>query len=108
MRKRLPARIPLDQLECQVIKGGPHLVNHFSDQNTNFSGRRSRNVQLLFALRLQDDFVRLTSSIDGDVSLYSAEVFTSPDELKFRRFNATDHYDKEYRQGPWLVTYIIA
>jgi hypothetical protein len=35
-------------------------------------------------------------------------VFRGPDELKFRRFNASDHDDKEYRQGPWLVTYIIA
>jgi len=101
MRKRLPTRIPLDQLECQVIKGGPHLVNHFSDQNTNFSGRRFRNVQLLFALRLQDDFVRLTSGINSDATLYSSEVFRSPDELKFRRFNASDHYDKEYYHRMW-------
>jgi hypothetical protein len=35
-------------------------------------------------------------------------VFTSPDELKFRRFDATDHENKEYRDGPWLVKYIIA
>ncbi len=107
-RKRLTAPVPLDKLECDVIKGGAHLVNHLSDQDTNFSGRSFRNIQLSFALRLDGDFVRLTSGINGDAALYGAEVFCSPDELKFRRFDSTDHRNREYRDGPWLVKYIIA
>ena len=95
-RKRLTAHIALDQFERQVIEGRPHLVNHFSGQNTNFSRGRLGNIKLLFALRFRDDFVRLTSGVNSDATLYSSEVFRSPDELKFRRFNASDHYDKEY------------
>jgi hypothetical protein len=107
-RKRLAAHITLDQLERQVVEGRPHLVNHLPSKDADVSGRSLRNVQLLFALRLRDDFVRLASGVNGNATLYSSEVFRGPDELKFRRFNASDHYDKEYRQGPSLVTYIIA
>ena len=94
--KRLPARILFDQIERQMIEGRPHLVDHLSHQNTNLSGRRLRDVQPLFALRLRDDSVRLTSGISGDATLNSSEVFCSPDELNFRRFDATGHCDKEY------------
>jgi hypothetical protein len=84
-------RIPLDEVERQMIEGGPHLVDHFPSKNRDLSGRRPRDVQLPHALRLCRDFVRLSSGINGDAVPYSAKMFRSPNELEFCRLNPADH-----------------
>ena len=89
--------IALDDIERQVVEGGPHLINHLPRQNAEFTGWSLRNIYLPFALRLLDDFVRPTSGICGDATLDCAEVFRSTSELKFRRCKATDHPAEEYQ-----------
>ena len=79
--KRGNSRILLDEFESEIIQGGTHLINHLARQNGNLSRRRLRNVQFLFALRLSDDFVRLSSGVRGDYSLDGAKVFRCSDEL---------------------------
>ena len=89
--------IALDDIERQVVEGGPHLINHLPRQNAEFTGWSLRNIYLPFALRLIDDFVRPTSGICGDATLDCAEVFRSTSELKFRRCKAIDHPAEEYQ-----------
>lgn len=101
-------RIPLDEVECEMVEGRAHLINHLPRKKRNLSRRSFREIQLVFALRLWRDSVRLTSCIFGDATLDSAQVFLSPDELKFRRFDTAKHERKEYQPESWLAKYIIA
>ena len=86
-------RVPLDEIEYQVIKCGPHLVDHFSGKNRNLKGRAvgDRKFFCFFALRLGQP-MRVTGSVQGNASLDSLEVFSSPSELAFRGFDAADHH----------------
>lgn len=84
-------RIRLDESESQMIEGGPHLIEHFAGQQVELSRSRFRNIQLLFALRLGNDFIRLTGGVRGDASLDSAEMFLSPDEFKLGGFDPGNH-----------------
>lgn len=98
--KRGSGCIAPDDIERQVIEGGPHLINHLPRQNAELTGWSLWNIYLLFALRLFDDFVRSTSGIFGNASFDCAEVFRSPGELKFRRFEIADHSAEEYQASP--------
>ncbi len=75
-------RITLDQIECQIIQGRPHLINHLTSQKGNLNRRRCGNTQLLFAFRFVDDFVRISSGVSGFGSLDRLQVFLFPDEFK--------------------------
>lgn len=99
VRERSSVLAMLDEIERQVIQGRSQLINHLPDQDGNFSRRRDRDIQLLFALRLSDDFVRLTSGINGNAFLNSSEVFLSPDELKFCRLDPVDHKAEGYQRN---------
>jgi hypothetical protein len=84
-------RVSLDEIEYQTIQGRPHLIDCFARQKRKFDRWRLGDVQLLFALRFFDDFVRFSSGVIGDASLERAEMFRSPDEFNFRRFEIPGH-----------------
>ena len=84
-------RISLDEIEHKVIQGGSHLVNHLASQKRYFQRRRLGDIQLLFALRLFNDFVRFSSGVSGNALLDRLQVFRCPDEFNFRRSQPTGH-----------------
>lgn len=84
-------RVSLDELECQMIQGRTHLIDHFASQQRNLDRRRLGHIQLLFALRFSDNFVRLTSSILGNATFDRSELFLCPDQFDFRRLEPIGH-----------------
>lgn len=90
-------RISLDEIEYEMIQGRAHMVNNFARQKRDLDGGGLGHVQLLFALRLSDNFVRFSSGICGDVTLQRAELFRCPDQFNFRRFNSVCH--SEFSKG---------
>ena len=71
-------RIPLDQIEEDVIQGGSKLVEQFADQQGNLGRGLLGDMQVIAALRIGDKFVRLTGCVRGKALLDGLSLFEYP------------------------------
>ena len=71
-----------------MIQGGSHLIDHFSSEDCD-PRRRIKDGEFFgfFTLHL-DDSIRALGCVSSEASLDSLEVFRSPGDLEFRRFDA--------------------
>jgi hypothetical protein len=60
------ATVELDKIECQVVESGTDLIDRLSSEDSYLRRRRLDDLYCLFAVRLENDFVRLTFGINGD------------------------------------------
>jgi hypothetical protein len=85
------ARIQLDEIESQVIKGGTNLVDRLARQDRNLERRGLAHADFFFAIRLQGSLVRVTCGVAGNVLSYGFNMFRCPDEFEVRSVNAVEH-----------------
>src|SRR5262249_11781406 len=83
--------IPFDEFEKQVIERGSELVDKLSRDKRDLGRRRSQELYLLSALRLRDDFIRVTTGIVGDAHLDFFRMFKCPDDFPPRGVKGTRH-----------------
>jgi hypothetical protein len=77
-------RIQLDEIECQVIQGRTELIERLASQNCDVGRRRFLDVYCFFAVRIRDDFARLTAGISANALFNSVDVLRCPDEFEVR------------------------
>src|ERR1035441_4216205 len=68
------SRIEFDEIESQVIQCRPELIKNFSGYDRYF-GRRSSGSEYFLAVRLRDDFVRISSGIRGNAAFDFLNMF---------------------------------
>ena len=86
-------RVPFDEIEYQVVKGGPHLIDHFAREDANLAGRQPGDGELFcfLALRL-GEFMGVTASVQGNGTLERLEVFSGPSQFALGRIDATNSH----------------
>lgn len=87
--------IQLDQIECQVVEGRAELIENFASDNRDFGGRVAENTNLLFAIRLRDDFARITSGISPNAFFDNLDMFRCPGEFETDGFRDGSHAEGE-------------
>lgn len=83
--------VELDEIESQVVDGRSELIQSLSRQDGDFRRGILKHAYLLFAIRLRDSFVRITSGIGGDVFSYGFDVLRYPDEFETGGFDTAEH-----------------
>jgi hypothetical protein len=81
-RKGSSDLIELDEVERQVIQGGTELIECFPGDNRDINRGRFPHVRCFFALRISDDFVRLTASVSPAALLNDFDLLRYPEEFK--------------------------
>ena len=78
--KSYAAPIHLDEIESQMIQGGPHLIDKFSCQHGD-EGRGFEEVNCLFAIRFDSETITVCGSILGNGALDGCKVLHCPDQF---------------------------
>ncbi len=71
--------IALDEIESQIIERGPQLIDDLSRDNRDIWRRLPDDFQLIFAVRVREDVVRLTCNVWPDDVLEEVQVVPLPD-----------------------------
>jgi len=87
--------VPFDKLEKQVIERRPELIKHFASKERNVGRRLSNDAQCFFAIRISDNFVRLTSCVFGDASLDQLAMIECPRKFPTSGLNREAAHAKE-------------
>ena len=84
--------IALDEIERQVVKGGPELINNFASENRDLRRGLNQEVNLFFAVRIVDDLIRVGGGSKGmDNPLDCIEVLRCPDDFCACGIEAGNH-----------------
>jgi hypothetical protein len=75
------SRIKFDEIKSQVIQSRPELIKNFPGYDGKF-GRRSSSSEYFFAVRLRDDFVRISSGIRGNAAFDFLNMFRCPENFQ--------------------------
>jgi hypothetical protein len=70
------APIQIDEIESDVIQGGPQLIDKFPGVQRD-EGGRLKHVDCFFAIRFDSETITIAGNILGDGILQSFEVFDS-------------------------------
>jgi hypothetical protein len=94
-------RIPLNDIEYQVVEGGSHLIDHFASENGNLARRVPGDSELFcfFALSL-GELMGVTAGIQGNASFESLEMLSRPSQFTLGRIDAANpHLDMLAESG---------
>jgi len=89
--------ISLDKIEEQVVKGGPELIDNLASIQRDLRRRLLRDLQCFFAIRLADNFIRLTACIFGNASLNGLTMFHCPEDFPGSGFNGGAHEGRKLK-----------
>jgi hypothetical protein len=79
-----------DETERQVVECRPHLIQSFSNGDSNVM-RGESNLHCCFTIRLHDDFVRLAGGISRNAVFDFLDVFRCPEEFEIGGIDVINH-----------------
>jgi hypothetical protein len=80
--------VALNEIESQIVERGPQLIDDLSRDNRNVWRRLPKDLELIFAVRVRDDAVRLTFNVGPDDVLEQVQVLFSPAEFQVGGFKS--------------------
>jgi hypothetical protein len=83
------ASIEFYQLECQMIESRSDLINALTSKNGDGIGRGLDELQFIAAVRMFDDYIRLTLGVVLVNIPYRENVLLCPDQFKVGRLNTS-------------------
>jgi hypothetical protein len=83
--------IALDEIESQIIDSGPELIDDLSRNNRDVWRRLPEDLQLIFAIRVREDVVRLTCNVWPDDVLEELQVFRCSTDFEISGFESSKH-----------------